>query len=181
MAETDRDPQITIRMFSQARYLSAARAMIANLAQRLGFNEIRCGQVSLAVDEALCNIINHGYEKREDGLIWLHIHVLEADRQGVKIIIEDEARQVDPEEIKSRDLEDIRPGGLGVYIIREIMDEVRYEKREGKGMRLTLVKWLPADDELDSETGDQSDCMSKKSARQSWSSVRESDSKHERQ
>jgi hypothetical protein len=42
-------------------------------------------------------------------------------------------------------LDDIRPGGLGVYIIREIMDEVRYEKREGGGMRLTLTKRKPAD------------------------------------
>ena len=42
--------------------------------------------------------------------------------------------------IKSRDLDDIRPGGLGVNIIRQVMDEVSYERRERIGMRLTLIK-----------------------------------------
>jgi serine/threonine-protein kinase RsbW len=180
MAETQHDPQIRIQMLSQARFLSAARSMIANLAQRLGFNEIRCGQISLAVDEALCNIINHGYEKREDGLIWMDIHVIDGDRTGLKIVIEDEARQVDPCEIKSRDLDDIRPGGLGVYIIREIMDEVRYEKRENAGMRLTLVKWLPLNDDPDKREGGDSVCMPKSMCQLRSSIVRESDARHER-
>jgi anti-sigma regulatory factor (Ser/Thr protein kinase) len=132
---------VRLEMLSQARFLSAARAMVSHIAQRLGFSELHCGQISLAVDEALCNIINHGYEKRPDGRIWLNVWALDEDPQGIKLVIEDRARQVDPETIRSRDLEDIRPGGLGVYIIREIMDEVRYEKREGGGMRLTMIKY----------------------------------------
>jgi anti-sigma regulatory factor (Ser/Thr protein kinase) len=59
---------------------------------------------------------------------------------GVSIVLEDEAKQVDPDQIKSRDLDEIRPGGLGVHIIRELMDEVRYERREHAGMRLTMIK-----------------------------------------
>jgi anti-sigma regulatory factor (Ser/Thr protein kinase) len=47
---------------------------------------------------------------------------------------------VDPATIRSRDLDDIRPGGLGVHIIHEVMDEVRYERRDSRGMRLTMVK-----------------------------------------
>jgi hypothetical protein len=49
---------------------------------------------------------------------------------------------VDPTTIKSRDLDEIRPGGLGVHIITEVMDEVRWEKRtDGPiGMRLTMMK-----------------------------------------
>jgi serine/threonine-protein kinase RsbW len=180
MAETGRDPHITIQMRSQARFLSAARSMIANVAQRLGFNEVRCGQVSLAVDEALCNIINHGYAKRDDGMIWLHLHVLEEDRTGLKVVIEDEAKQVDPVQIKSRDLDDIRPGGLGVYIIREIMDEVRYEKRNHKGMRLTLVKWLSPDDDVGPDEEAKPGDMRQRTY-PSRSSVRESGSTHERQ
>jgi hypothetical protein len=59
---------------------------------------------------------------------------------GLRIVIEDLGRQTDPGAIKGRDLDDVRPGGLGVHIIREVMDEVVYEKRPGGGMRLTLVK-----------------------------------------
>lgn len=143
MAETLGGPHVRFEMLSQPRFLAAARAMIGNLAQRLGFSEVLCGQISLAVDEALCNIINHGYEKRPDGRIWIDVWAIESPTPTLRLIIEDCARQVDPSTIRSRDLEDIRPGGLGVYIIKEIMDEVRYERREGGGMRLTLLKRLP--------------------------------------
>ena len=61
---------------------------------------------------------------------------------GVGIVIEDDARQVDPEKIRGRNLEEIRPGGLGVHIIHQIMDSVLYEKRDASGMRLTMEKRL---------------------------------------
>ena len=134
------EPQLRLEMYSQARFLAAARAMISNVAQRLGFTDIHCGQISLAVDEALCNIINHGYGKRPDGRIWISVYETTNDPAGLKIVIEDRARQVDPSAIRSRDLDDVRPGGLGVYIIREVMDSVLYEKREDGGMRLTMSK-----------------------------------------
>lgn len=140
MAEQPREPDLRLELLSQPRFLAAARAMVGSLAQRIGFNEIHCGQISLAVDEALCNIINHGYAKRPDGRIWLNIWALDEDPPGLRIVIQDRARQVDPSSIRSRNLEDIRPGGLGVYIIREVMEDVRYEKREGGGMQLTMSK-----------------------------------------
>ena len=145
-------PVLTLEMLSQPRLLAAARAMVGNFAQRQGFNEVQCGQISLAIDEALCNIINHGYERRADGRITLRLWDLPGMPRGLKVVIEDRARQVDPSTIRHRDLDDIRPGGLGVYIIREIMDEVCYECREGGGMRLTLVKRL-VDGSVDPSAG----------------------------
>jgi len=144
------EPHLKLQMLSQPRLLAAARAMVHNFAQRLGFPDGQCAQISLAVDEALCNIINHGYERRGDGHIWVNLWALDGDaacdgearEPGLRVIIEDRARQVDPAKIKSRDLADIRPGGLGVHIIREVMDDVRYEHRDGGGMRLTMSKRL---------------------------------------
>ncbi len=143
MADMNRLPDVKLELFSQPRLLAGARALISNIAQRIGFSEIFCGQISLAIDEALCNIINHGYDKRTDGKIMLSIWAIENEPPSLRIVIEDQARQVDPASIQSRNLEDVRPGGLGVYLINEIMDEVKYEKREGGGMRLTMVKLLP--------------------------------------
>lgn len=142
MGDAQATPEIRLEMRSQPRLLAAARALVGNVAQRLGFNEVQCGQISLAVDEALCNIINHGYARRPDQPIWLSIWALDGATAGMKIVLEDEARQVDPESIRSRSLDDIRPGGLGVHIIREAMDEVVYERRGERGMRLTVVKHL---------------------------------------
>jgi len=140
MADQPPFPDLKLEMLSQPRLLAAARALVGHLAQRIGFSEIQAGQISLAVDEALCNIINHGYDRRPDGRIWVSLWDLRHDTPGVKVVIEDVARQVDPATIQPRDLDDIRPGGLGVYIIREIMDEVVYEHRRDRGMRLTMVK-----------------------------------------
>ncbi|MFK7960986.1 MAG: ATP-binding protein [Phycisphaerales bacterium] len=136
---------IELEMWSQPRLLSAARAMITHLAQRLGFDEITAGQVSLAIDEALCNIINHGYKRRSDGRIWLHVWAIEAAPGTIVVSIEDRAEAVDPETIRGRDLDEIRPGGLGVYIMREVMDVVHYEQREGGGMRLVMRKRIDPD------------------------------------
>jgi anti-sigma regulatory factor (Ser/Thr protein kinase) len=144
------EPQVKLELFSQPRYLAAARALVGCVAQRLGFNEIQCGQISLAVDEALCNVITHGYGRRPDGRMWLYIWPIDSNPPGLKVVIEDLARQVDPTKIQSRHLDDVRPGGLGVHIIREVMDEVVYERREGQGMRLTMIKHI-RDNARDSE------------------------------
>jgi serine/threonine-protein kinase RsbW len=140
-------PDIRVEMVSDPVYLSGARELVAAVARRLGFAEEASGQIALALDEALCNIIRHGYERRRDGPIWISVWPLESENgrgPGLRIVVEDEARQVEPEQIRSRELDEIRPGGLGVHIIREVMDQVSYEKRPGAGMRLTLVKWQGA-------------------------------------
>ena len=137
-------PHLQLQMVSNPLYLSGARELVSSVARRLGFTDMQCSQIALAVDEALCNVIRHGYDRREDAPIWLSVHPIRENGavQGLKLVIEDEARQVDPAAIKSRDLEDVRPGGLGVHIIREVMDEAVYERRGESGMRLTLVKML---------------------------------------
>lgn len=139
-----KQPHVHVQMLSQPRYLCGARELVLATASRFGFNDLTCSQIALAVDEALANVICHGYGREPSGMIWLSIWPLDEDAQGrvggVRIVIEDEARQVEPEEIKGRDLEEIRPGGLGVHIIREVMDVAEYTKRGEKGMRLVLEK-----------------------------------------
>jgi serine/threonine-protein kinase RsbW len=143
-------PAVVLELVSNPLYLSGARELVSSVARRLGFAEESCGQMSLAVDEALCNIIRHGYERRDDRPIWIQLFPISgpgtngvspsSQPMALKIVIEDEAKQVEPSTIKSRDLAEIRPGGLGVHIIKAVMDDVKYEKRERAGMRLTMVK-----------------------------------------
>ena len=137
-------PHVSVELLSQPRYLGGARDLIGAVAKRFGFDDHDCGRIALAVDEALCNIIRHGYDRRDDGRIWIKVWPVSeenADAGGMVIVIDDEAKQVDPEKIKGRDLEDVRPGGLGVFIIREVMDAVEFQRREGeRGMRLVMSK-----------------------------------------
>jgi len=147
----DPRPHIRVEMLSNPLYLCGARDLVSSVARRFGFDDLTCSKIALAVDEALANVIRHGYDRADDKPIWLSIWPLAGeaiaehpagadDTDGMKIVIEDEARQVDPSSMKGRDLDHVRPGGLGTHIIREVMDEVVYEQREATGMRLILVK-----------------------------------------
>lgn len=142
------DAQIRVDLLSHPTYIGGVRELVSSICRRIGFPELCCGQMALAVDEALCNVMKHGYEGREDQPISIGIQIHE-DRSGaghssIRIVIEDQAKQVDPKSICGRDLQDVRPGGLGVHMIREIMDEAVYEKREGGGMRLIMTKNNPS-------------------------------------
>jgi len=145
-------PHIRLELVSNPVYLSGARELINAVAKRVGFDDIACSKIALAVDEALCNIIRHGYDRATDKPIWISIWPLAQGEDhrpagGLKLVIEDEARQVTPEQMRGRELEDIKPGGLGVHIIKEVMDEVIYEQRPSLGMRLTLIKRTPNSDD----------------------------------
>jgi len=136
-------PHVRIAMLSQPRYLAGVRATISSVAERLGFAPFDAGQIALAVDEAICNVIHHGYERQPNGRIWISIWPMENGGPcGIRILLEDEGHEVDPATIQPRPLNEIRPGGLGVHIIRKIMDMAEYSQRPEGGMRLLLEKRL---------------------------------------
>ena len=56
--------------------------------------------------------------------------------------VRDRGRQVDPTTIKSRDLAEVRPGGLGVHIIQSVMDEYNYSCPPDGGMLLEMKKYV---------------------------------------
>ena len=127
------------------------RQAVERFAEKLGFNEEDAASVVLATDEAVCNVIKHGYGGAAGRPIEVLLSaVVEGQRRGIEVVIEDSARPVSPEEIAGRDLADVRPGGLGTHIIKTVMDEVAYFPREKVGMRLRMVKWIP-----DSSSGGQ--------------------------
>lgn len=136
-------PELCLELVSDPIYLCGVRELVIHTAKRLGFSDKDAGQIALAVDEALVNVIRHGYDRCCDGRIWLSISPRRGpggEVESLSIVIEDEARQVEPCNIKGRSLDEIRPGGLGVHIIRQVMDDVCYAKREGSGMRLSMIK-----------------------------------------
>lgn len=97
--------------------------------------------IVLAVGEACMNIIQHAYGKEDHGDI-----ILEVEKQGDNMTfrLTDFAHtKTRAEQLKSRPLDEIRPGGLGCHIINEIMDEVRLiECRGGCGNVLQMKKCL---------------------------------------
>ena len=132
------DTVVRLEILSRPELLAPVRAMLVSLAERFGFDDIETGHLALAVDEALANVIRHGYESRPDGRIWLTIRTIDEPTPRIRVEIEDEGRQVDPATIAGRELDEIRPGGLGVHIMREVTDACDFEPRRPTGMRLVL-------------------------------------------
>ncbi len=93
----------------------------------------------MAVDEALCNIHRHGYQGTS-GAATLRVTTTHKPSSTIEICVEDEAEQVDVNTIKSRNLEELRPGGLGVHLIKTIMDEAIWSKSSSGGMKLNMRK-----------------------------------------
>ena len=103
--------------------------------------------VRLAAEEAVTNVIDHGYAGvAAPGPIAVRFH---HDPRQVVVTIDDLAPPFDPATIRPADLsaplEQRRIGGLGWHFVTRVMDEVRHEHRLPRGNRLTLVKRLAAD------------------------------------
>lgn len=146
---------IEITINSTPQCLPAVRAAIMSMATTAGFTETDAHAVAWAIDEALANVIKHGYGEGENGPINVGVSpVKSADgRGGLRVQVRDFGRQVDPSLIRGRDLEDVRPGGLGVHIIRSVMDEVTYAPCPDRGMLLTMTKHVPLADNAGTKTG----------------------------
>ncbi len=135
-------PLLELTLQSDRAALPGIRDRVRALTKAERFGEEAGGQIVLAVDEALANVIQHGYDGASDQPIDVRFKRLEQNgRRGIRVTIRDYGRQVDPATIRSRDLADIRPGGLGVHIMRSVMDEVVYACPADCGMLVTMTNW----------------------------------------
>ncbi len=131
---------LELRFSAQPEELRGVRDAVREAVIRGGAGEACAADVVMAVDEASQNVIRHAYAGDPEGTIELHI-----DREEDTLVISliDYAPEVDPERVRGRDLEDLRPGGLGTHLIRSAMDEVEFEAPPpGCGNLLRMIKRL---------------------------------------
>jgi anti-sigma regulatory factor (Ser/Thr protein kinase) len=137
-------PQV-VRVTSETANIAVVRSAVLAAAEQVGFDESSISAIALAIDEAVTNVIRHGYEGRAGQPIEVRLDRVQRDGvAALQVTICDCARQVDPMTISGRNLEDVRPGGLGTHIIRTVMDEVEYSLRQPTGMQLRVLKKLKA-------------------------------------
>ena len=98
--------------------------------------------LNLVLEEAVVNVINYAYPKEEHQSIYLSARLHEG---SIILVLTDTGKEFDPTMAPEADVtlsaEDRQIGGLGIFLIRQIMNEVRYERIEGKNV-LTLEKKL---------------------------------------
>ncbi len=128
---------------STTDHLSQIREFTKSAAKQCGFSEDVIGKIILAVDEACTNIIKHAYKYSNEGNI--NISVKFADSK-FEIAITDEGIHFNPDTIPEPDIKEYykqkKVGGLGVYLIKKLMDEVKYATLTGNKNQVTLVKYL---------------------------------------
>jgi anti-sigma regulatory factor (Ser/Thr protein kinase) len=137
--------EIGLCMCANPDYLSVARAAVRQVVQVVGLKGNESEPITLAVVEALTNVIRHGYGGQSDKHIIVKFNKITCGDKGKKaleIIIRDFGKQVDPKKIKGRELDELRPGGVGVHIMQSVMDEVEFAPADDCGMRLRMLKYI---------------------------------------
>ncbi len=134
----------TLRIPSSTRYLEVVRRFVEQHARTAGLSETVISELKLAVDEACTNIIKHAYKGRPDQPIDVAV-LLEPTRFVVRI--RDQGDAFDLAHYREPDLQTLirrrQGGGLGLRLIRKLMDQVEYRSL-GRYNEVQLVKHLPS-------------------------------------
>jgi serine phosphatase RsbU (regulator of sigma subunit)/anti-sigma regulatory factor (Ser/Thr protein kinase)/tetratricopeptide (TPR) repeat protein/transposase len=127
-----------IRVPAHIDYLSDLREFVTQIGHKNGFSDKLINAFKLAVDEAATNIIRHAYRDGE-GLITIRAFV---KSNSLTLSIIDQGTYFDPKRVKDPDLNRYinigKKGGLGIFIMRKLMDVIDYRKtEEGNELRIT--------------------------------------------
>ncbi|MFJ7934980.1 anti-sigma B factor RsbW [Sporosarcina sp. NPDC096371] len=136
---------IEIRVPAKAQYVGVARLTISGLASRLGFTYDEIEDLKIASSEAITNAVQHAYEEDEEGEVVVGCALFE-DR--LEIMVADHGKSFNFEETKmslgpySEQGGDqfLREGGLGLYLMETLMDDVKVHHKEG--VTVFMTKYL---------------------------------------
>lgn len=138
MEETQKYKNLVIR--NEIGELNRLVSFLEGLEEEWNLPPALVPSLNLALEEALSNVIFYAYEKGTENQISLEFSL---KGKEMTVVISDEGKPYDPTQKEDPDLnlpvEDRPIGGLGIFLIRQIMDEVKYSREDRKN-RLTLVK-----------------------------------------
>lgn len=140
MPDAGRCPEgtgVSLTVPSHPRYLYAVRTLLHPLALAAGFGKKNARYIVLAVDEACSNIIKHAYRGDHGKIITVTV-CDEADR--FIVTLRDYGIKADRSKIAPRDLNDVRPGGLGTHFMAAVFETIVYDTSVEQGTLLVLEK-----------------------------------------
>jgi len=132
-----------LKIPSKTDNLELIRNFVAGVARKVGFKEDDVSKIELAVDEACTNVIEHAYKNEKDKDIDLAVKI---DFNKLTIVITDRGKSFDMKDIKMPEMEkylaELRVGGLGIYLMKTLMDEVDYVVRPDGKNEVRMVKFF---------------------------------------
>ena len=130
-----------LRVKSKTENLSEIRDFVSINARDAGIPEAIVENIILSVDEACTNIIKHAYKSSPEGEIIIKI---DYDEEKFTVTIIDYGKSFDPDRVPLPDLQkyyrEHRVGGLGMYLMKSLMDDVKYSSVPGKYNQVLLSK-----------------------------------------
>lgn len=127
---------------SRVENLPIIADFVSNALEQFGADPASAYRVQLVIDEACTNVIKHAYA----GAVGPLTLVLEMTGDDLIVVLNDKGKPFDPRSVPPPDLgtdvETRRIGGLGMYFMRKLMDEVTYSFDARLGNRLTMKKRL---------------------------------------
>ena len=136
---------LTKTIESRTDNLLEVREFVLRAAREFGFSEEEASKIVLAVDEACTNVIKHAYQFAPDKQIEI---VILPVKDCMQITVIDDGKSFNPSSAKLLDLKQhlshYRRGGLGIYLMRTLMDKVEYKYAPGKKNEVRLTKYLTA-------------------------------------
>ena len=134
----------SIQVESRTERLIAVRDFVSEAARAFGFGDEDISKIALAVDEACTNIIKHAY--RSDPTKIIHVDV-RADGGTFEVAIQDDGVRFNPTQVQPPDMKEylthFRRGGLGVHLMKSLMDKVEYSLDPARTNEVRLTKYLP--------------------------------------
>jgi anti-sigma regulatory factor (Ser/Thr protein kinase) len=131
----------SVQFSAKFEFLDEIREFVGDIARAGGFGDKDVYNIQLAADEAASNIIEHAYEGVNNGVLELSCGV---KGNVITIILVDHGESFDPSEIPlpdlKADLSERKIGGLGIFLMRKLMDEVHYEVKPNNSNVLTMTK-----------------------------------------
>ncbi|HSF19239.1 MAG TPA: ATP-binding protein [Vicinamibacteria bacterium] len=126
---------------SSTENLVLIREFVTTVGQQAGLEEADVGRLELAVDEACANVMEHAYGHDDTQEVVVRATF---DHETLHIVVEDTGLGFDPGSVPEERLEHLiasrKSGGLGMRLIKSVMDEVRYEFVPGHKNELHMLK-----------------------------------------
>lgn len=138
----EQQTEYALHIPSETQNLELIREFVSGVASKVGFDSEEINKIELAVDEACTNVIEHAY-KGKKGDIDIAIKV---DYQKFTVIVTDRGDAFRFRDVEMPDmneyLAELRVGGLGIYLMKTLMDEVEYHSEPGVKNEVRMVKYL---------------------------------------
>jgi anti-sigma regulatory factor (Ser/Thr protein kinase) len=128
-------PSLTLHLQNKIAEVARLVDAVESFGSHAGLSSDLTYRLTLSLDEIVSNVIRHGYSDTNDHVVEVRLSVHDG---VVTSVIEDDGHPYDPRESPEPDLsmpvEQRGPGGLGIFLVRQMMDSIDYARRDGRNI-----------------------------------------------